>query len=214
MRAILLAAAARAMERVDVRGDGGIWKRVVVAGSGRAPEPLEGIRCAYSGRLSDGSEFDANPNWGFTLGVGEVIKGFDDGVATMRVGERSEFEVRFDYAYGEAGLPGRIPPRATLFFDITLLEIVAAEPRDRLALPESSSTTPPATTVVVVDGEPVKLDALGPVVINKDGTASRITNWPEMTPAEQENTLRIIVKRNRARLAALRRESQEQSRDE
>lgn len=46
----------------------------------------------------------------------------------------------------------------------------------------------------------VKYDALGPLVVNNDGTLSRITNWPEMTPAERERTLRVLVARNKIRL--------------
>ncbi|KYK55215.1 hypothetical protein DCS_07177 [Drechmeria coniospora] len=56
-------------------------------------------------------------------------------------------------------------------------------------------------------GTTVKLDALGPLVVNQDGTMSRISNWPEMSDVEKENTLRVLGKRNQARLAALRQRS-------
>eukprot|EP00927_Polykrikos_kofoidii_P008708 TRINITY_DN13626_c0_g1_i1.p1 TRINITY_DN13626_c0_g1~~TRINITY_DN13626_c0_g1_i1.p1 ORF type:complete len:124 (+),score=23.94 TRINITY_DN13626_c0_g1_i1:119-490(+) len=56
---------------------------------------------------------------------------------------------------------------------------------------------------VIVDGNPVQLDALGPVVVNTDGTISRINNWHEMTEMEQQKTLKVIGKRNQARLAKL-----------
>lgn len=58
-------------------------------------------------------------------------------------------------------------------------------------------------------GATVKFDALGPLVIHQDGTASRISNWAEMTEIERENTLRVLGKRNRTRLAALKEQGQE-----
>lgn len=55
-----------------------------------------------------------------------------------------------------------------------------------------------------VDGKPISLDHLGPLVVHKDGTMSRISNWGEMAEIERQNTLRILVKRNQVRLGALR----------
>lgn len=70
-----------------------------------------------------------------------------------------------------------------------------------LALPSASD----ATQIDVSSGQGVaKLDHLGPMVVNTDGTLSRITNWENMTEFEQKNTLRIISKRNKERLAALK----------
>merc|ERR1711920_1000534 len=57
---------------------------------------------------------------------------------------------------------------------------------------------------IVVDGNPIKMDKLGPVVVNTDGSLSRINNWHEMIESEQQKTLRIIGKRNQQRLAKLR----------
>lgn len=117
--------------------------------------------------------------------------------------------------YGEAGLLGKVPPYATVHFEITVLAIEhrTAEDVPALALPSSTDHSArdedASVTTVVVDGEPVKLDKLGPVVINKDGTASRITNWQDMTPAEQQKTLRIISKRNKARIAAATQQQDE-----
>ena len=59
------------------------------------------------------------------------------------------------------------------------------------------------TRTITVNGDPVKIDALGPVVVNSDGTIARIANWHSMTEAEQQRTLRVIGKRNRSRMAAL-----------
>jgi len=75
--------------------------------------------------LSDGSKFDSSRdrpgNFKFTLGNGQVIKGWDKGVATMHKGEKAELFCRADYAYGETGSPPKIPGGATLKFEVELL---------------------------------------------------------------------------------------------
>ena len=75
-----------------------------------------------------------------------------------------------------------------------------------LPLPEPTSNT----TQLNVNGEGVKLDHLGPLVINKDGTMSRIANWDKMAEIEKQNTLRILGKRNQLRLGNLRGEGNEE----
>ncbi|CAE6948807.1 prlC [Symbiodinium natans] len=62
---------------------------------------------------------------------------------------------------------------------------------------------------IVVDGNPVKMDKLGPLVINTDGSIARINNWHEMTEHEQTNTLRVLGRRNKLRLAKLQEGIQE-----
>lgn len=153
----------------------------------------------------------------FLLGRGHVIKGWDCAVARMRVGEAAQLTIRADYAYGVAGRPPTIPPHATLVYTLELVdfEVVAdavAEAEDsarRLALPERASeesggAADSGVKVIEVDGAPVKVDKLGPVVVNTDGSLCRITNWDNMTEREQQLTLRSIGRRNQQRLAALR----------
>lgn len=77
-----------------------------------------------------------------------------------------------------------------------------------LGLPEPPSADAPHK-LDVSTGEGVSLDALGPMVVNKDGTISRISNWDKMAPIEKANTLRIVGKRNQERMAALRKEEEE-----
>ncbi|WFD02422.1 hypothetical protein MOBT1_001104 [Malassezia obtusa] len=72
-------------------------------------------------------------------------------------------------------------------------------PHTPLALPAASDATQHASL-----GDPIKLDKLGPVVVNSDGTLARLPNWDKMTPDEQERTVRILSKRNQARLEKLR----------
>lgn len=74
------------------------------------------------------------------------------------------------------------------------------------ALPAPPATSSTSTTTLEVDGKAVVLDHLGPMVVGRDGTVSRIANWAELSEFERRNTLRILGKRNQVRLAALRGE--------
>ncbi|KAI0112784.1 hypothetical protein F4776DRAFT_639884 [Hypoxylon sp. NC0597] len=81
-----------------------------------------------------------------------------------------------------------------------------SSPKAPLPLPEPTHSGD--TTELPVGGEGVKLDKLGPLVVNEDGTMSRIANWAEMAEIERENTLRILGKRNQQRLDALKAKGQ------
>jgi len=74
---------------------------------------------------SDGSKFDSSLDRGkpfkFTIGKGQVIKGWDEGFATMKVGEKAKLVIRSDYGYGDSGHPPTIPGKATLVFEVELL---------------------------------------------------------------------------------------------
>jgi len=114
---------------VSVAQDGGVQKKILEAApEGALGPPLSGndVQAHYTGTLvSDGSKFDSSRDRGkvfkFTIGQGQVIKGWDEGFASMKVGEKAMLKVRFDYAYGESGSPPAIPPKADLFFDVELL---------------------------------------------------------------------------------------------
>ncbi|RVW15867.1 Peptidyl-prolyl cis-trans isomerase FKBP65 [Vitis vinifera] len=102
-------------------GSQGLRKRVLQMGhSWLTPFPVH-----YSGRVEGGAYFDSSrdrgaPFW-FKLGQCEVIKGWEEGVATMKKGERAIFTIPPDLAYGETGLPPLIPPNSTLIYDIEML---------------------------------------------------------------------------------------------
>lgn len=66
---------------------------------------------------------------------------------------------------------------------------------------------------LTVDGDTIKLDGMGPVVVNEDGSLSRITNWPQLTEREQEVAQRRIAKRNAERLERLRKKEQEETKE-
>ena len=82
----------------------------------------------YTGTLEDGTKFDSsldrNRPFDFVLGSGEVIQGWDVGIEGMNVGGKRTLIIPYDMAYGTGGIPGVIPPKATLNFDVELLEIL------------------------------------------------------------------------------------------
>lgn len=98
-----------------------------VLGTGPYPRARQTVVVHYTGRLEDGSKFDSSLDRGqpfvFPIGVGKVIKGWDEGIMTMRVGSKRTLTIPPHLAYGERGYPGAIPPNATLIFDVELLEI-------------------------------------------------------------------------------------------
>ena len=99
----------------------------LVSGNGPQARRGESVRVHYTGWLTTGEKFDSsvdrNDPFEFVLGAGQVIAGWDQGVATMRVGDKVKLTIPSDLAYGDAGYPGCIPPKATLIFEVELLAI-------------------------------------------------------------------------------------------
>ncbi|KOB64799.1 Peptidyl-prolyl cis-trans isomerase [Operophtera brumata] len=91
------------------------------------PKSGQTVVVHYTGTLENGKKFDSSRDRGqpfkFTLGRGDVIKGWDHGLAKMSVGERARLTCSADFAYGSRGHPGVIPPNATLIFDVELLKV-------------------------------------------------------------------------------------------
>lgn len=109
---------------IDITGDGGVIKQIVEKGTGpedQTPKTGNDVEVHYVGRLQNGEIFDQSRDpFKFQLGIGQVIKGWDKAVATMTLGEKALVTIKPDYAYGVSG-SGKIPPNATLEFEITLL---------------------------------------------------------------------------------------------
>nr|QVK09744.1 P22-FKBP12 [Integration vector pAH68-AF_SNS126] len=116
-----------ACEPYDIKLEG-VQVETISPGDGRT-FPKRGQTCVvhYTGMLEDGKKFDSsrdrNKPFKFMLGKQEVIRGWEEGVAQMSVGQRAKLTISPDYAYGATGHPGIIPPHATLVFDVELLKL-------------------------------------------------------------------------------------------
>jgi FKBP-type peptidyl-prolyl cis-trans isomerase len=96
-------------------------------GTGEEAKTGDNVAVHYTGTLTDGTKFDSSVDRGtpfeFPLGAGKVIKGWDQGVVGMKVGEKRKLTIPSDLAYGDGGFPPVIPPKATLVFEVELIEI-------------------------------------------------------------------------------------------
>ena len=99
----------------------------MTTGGGPSPKRGDTVTVHYTGWLTDGAKFDSSVDrdepFAFVLGIGQVIQGWDEGVATMRVGDKVRLTIPPELAYGEAGYPGAIPSNATLIFEVELLSV-------------------------------------------------------------------------------------------
>ncbi|HGY54894.1 MAG TPA: FKBP-type peptidyl-prolyl cis-trans isomerase [Caldithrix abyssi] len=110
-----------------ITNESGLQYIVVEEGNGAQAEKGQEVSVHYAGFLMSGKKFDSsydrNEPIVFHVGMGEMIPGFDEGVAAMKLGEKRRLFIPAGLAYGEAGIPGVIPPNATLVFDVELVSI-------------------------------------------------------------------------------------------
>ena len=103
----------------------GLLYKFEVDNQSKKPENGKKVKVHYKGMLLDGTVFDSsykrNQPFEFTLGIGQVIKGWDEGISLLGVGDKASFIIPSDLAYGESGAGGVIPPNATLVFEVELI---------------------------------------------------------------------------------------------
>ena len=115
-------------EDITPEKNGMLFKTILREGSSEDGSPMKNdeVFVHYTGKLLNGTEFDSsverNEPFKFKLGAGDVVKGWEVGVATMKKGEKCILTCRPDYAYGEKGSPPKIPSNSTLQFEVELLD--------------------------------------------------------------------------------------------
>ena len=107
----------------------GLQIEKLVEGTGASPKTGDRVTVHYTGWLTNGTKFDSSVDRGqpfvFTIGRGQVIGGWDQGVATMKVGDKVRLTIPPELGYGARGAGGVIPPNATLIFDVELLGVAS-----------------------------------------------------------------------------------------
>jgi peptidyl-prolyl cis-trans isomerase A (cyclophilin A) len=107
--------------------DSGLRYKMIQKGDGKKAEAGKTVAVHYEGSLENGKVFDSSyprkKPIEFRLGQGQVIEGWDEGIALLQVGDKARFVIPSDLAYGSAGAGGVIPPNATLIFDVELMEV-------------------------------------------------------------------------------------------
>jgi len=118
------------MDEQTIQTPSGLEYVEIVEGAGARPVAGDSVSVHYTGWLKSGKKFDSSHDRGkplvFPIGRGRVIKGWDEGVSSMKVGGKRKLIIPAHLAYGDSGAGGVIPPGATLIFEVELLAIGAS----------------------------------------------------------------------------------------
>ena len=111
----------------QIEKDSGLIILIEQEGEGKKPQKGQTIRAHYTGTLTDGTKFDSSHDRGqpfeFQVGMGRVIKGWDEAFLDMKVGTKASLIIPPELGYGPRGAGGKIPPNAILNFDVELVEV-------------------------------------------------------------------------------------------
>lgn len=106
--------------------DSGLGIKIVEEGTGALPEKGKKVTVHYTGKLEDGTTFDSSIErgqpFGFVLGQGRVIKGWDEGIAKLKIGSKAWLQIPPELGYGARGAGNAIPPNATLYFYVEVIK--------------------------------------------------------------------------------------------
>ena len=138
---------------VEVTTESGLKYIDNVLGTGDLPKAGDKVKVHYTGTLEDGTKFDSshdrNKPFEFSLGLGQVIKGWDEGIATMKPGGKRKLIIPSELGYGERGSGKLIPSGATLIFDVELLEIIVAFVDTDFLLPGREDNTESGLRMII-----------------------------------------------------------------
>jgi len=113
-----------------MKTDSGLQYWDIKVGTGQEAKEGDHVKVHYTGWFTSGKKFDSSVDarqpYSFTIGKGDVIKGWDEGVTGMKVGGKRQLRIPPELAYGEKGYKDIIPPNSTLIFDVQLLAVIAA----------------------------------------------------------------------------------------
>ena len=117
--------------------ESGLAYKVMKEGTGASPSAEDIVEVHYHGTLTDGTVFDSSVERGKTISfpLNRVIKGWTEGLQTMKEGGKSKFVIPADLAYGEAGAPPKIPGGATLVFEVELFKVTKSADANKAAVP-------------------------------------------------------------------------------
>ena len=130
------------IEGEAITTDSGLQYVITEQGDGAAPQPGDIVEVNYTGRFTDGNMFDSSYDrekpLRFTVGMGQVIPGWDEAIMLLKVGDKAKLIIPPELAYGEVGVGEDIPPDSTLYFEVELLDVqlpdntppVAVDPED------------------------------------------------------------------------------------